>query len=240
MGCRRLLGRGEPGILLVEPKPGRFCADSQMSFDTLAPGYRISEWLLAGQLLQRARLAHLHKVFDCRQALLLGEGPGRFLIPLLQQAPDIKVTCVEQSPGMVRQLKLHLARSGLSRRHVEIVEADIFTWKPVPGSFDLVVACFFLDCFTPDQLEQLTARVGVAATSDARWLVADFNLPDTGWQGRRASILLWLMYRFFRWATALSASHLASPDPYLSQVGFIRRDQRLLSQGLIRSDLWQR
>jgi SAM-dependent methyltransferase len=100
-----------------------------MSFDTLAPYYRIMERVTAGGILQRCRTAFLAETTSCRRALLLGEGPGRFLEELLRANSQVEVTCVERSPRMIAEARRRLNASDLARVH--FVQADALTWQPL-------------------------------------------------------------------------------------------------------------
>jgi len=211
-----------------------------MSFDTLAPYYRTMEAILAGGILQRCRTAFLAEASTSRCALLLGEGPGRFLVELLRVNRAVEVICVEQSPRMIQEALGEVKRNGLDAALVRFEQRDALTWQPPLGVFDLVVTNFFLDCFRPDELERLVAMVAASATDDARWLLADFRLPQHGWRRLRARMVLALMYGFFRCATGLSASRLTPPDGFLEAAGFRRKGQRLANFGLTRADLWLR
>jgi ubiquinone/menaquinone biosynthesis C-methylase UbiE len=209
-----------------------------MSFDTLAPYYRIMERVMAGGVLQRCRTAFLAETAGCRRALLLGEGPGRFLAELLRTSPQVQVTCVERSPRMIEEARRGLSESELAR--VQFVQADALKWQPPGNEFDLVVTNFFLDCFRAEELESLVTKVGVSATKDSRWLLADFCEPETGWRKWRAKAVLAFMYAFFRLATGLSASRLTPLDGFLEAGGFRLASRRLANFGLAHSDLWQR
>ena len=211
-----------------------------MSFDTLAPYYRTLEALLAGGILHRCRTTFLAEAGGCRRALLLGEGPGKFLVELLRANPRVEATCVERSPRMIEQAIRHLERNGLDASRVKFEAHDALAWQPPRATFDLVVTCFFLDCFRPDQAEHLIVKVAESTTNNAQWLLADFQVPATGWRRWRAKILLSLMYQFFRLTTHLPASRLAPPDDYLRTAGFRLRQRRLANFGFIHSDLWQR
>lgn len=211
-----------------------------MSFDTLAPYYRGMEFVTAGGMLQRCRTSFLAETQNCRRALLLGEGPGRFLIELLRANPRVKVSCVERSPRMIEQAVRQLRRRGLNALRVEFHQCDALSWQPPGAEFDLVATHFFLDCFRRDELERLVAGVGRCATLDARWLVTDFRLPPRGWQRWRARAVLALMYAFFRVVTGLSASRLAPADDLMESAGFRRTRQNLANFGLVRAELWQR
>lgn len=211
-----------------------------MSFDTLAPIYRPMEAILAGRVLQLARTCFLDAATPCRKALLLGEGAGRFLLELLQAHPRIEVTCVEQSHGMIRQTRALLERHGIPATRIHFEPVDALQWRPPHGNFDLVASHFFLDCFQPDEIHRLATLVARCTTADARWLLADFRVPDAGWRRLRARAIHRLMYAFFRTVTDLSAARLTPPDRYLSEAGFRLEARRLYSLGLLHSDCWRK
>lgn len=209
-----------------------------MSFDTLAPYYQMMESVTAGGVLQRSRTAFLGETNNSRRALLLGEGPGRFLGKLLRTNPRVDVTCVESSRRMIEEARKRLNESELAR--VEFVQADVLMWQPPHDNFDLVVTNFFLDCFRHEELAGLVAKVAESATKDARWLVTDFREPESGWRRLRGRAVLALMYGFFRVVTGLSASRLTPPDAFLETSGFHLAARRRANFGLIHSDLWAR
>lgn len=209
-----------------------------MSFDTLAPYYRIMETLTAGGILQRCRTSFLAETTSCRRALLVGEGPGRFLEELLRTNSQVEVTCVERSPRMIAEARSRLNASDLARVH--FVQADALTWQPPQSTFDLVVTNFFLDCFRREELAALVSKIAASAAADARWLLADFREPERGWRRWRGRAALALMYGSFRVATGLSASRLTPPDEFLEAGGFRLGARRLANFELAHSDLWRR
>lgn len=209
-----------------------------MNFDRVAPHYdRLERWFSLG-LMHRARTAHLPSIGSCRHALLLGEGPGRFLPLVLKQFTHARVTCIDSSARM-----LDLARDGIpeaDRNRVAFVEADILSWQPISDRFDLIVTNFFLDCFDQDELTQIIPQVSSLATQDASWLVADFNVPRQGFARWRAAFIIGVLYRFFRVATGLSARKLISPEPLLRGAGFQLHRRVEFDHGLVRGDWWVR
>lgn len=209
-----------------------------MSFDSFAPHYRTMETILAGTILQRCRIAFLPHVGNCRQALLLGEGPGRFLVELLTANARIEVVCVEQSPRMIEESRRALRQRGIDLTRVQFVQMDVLEWRPAAESFDLVATHFFLDCFRREEIEQLISTVAKGVKDDAIWLISDFRLPACGWRRRRAWLALQLMYQFFRRTTGISASWLTDPGEPLRQAEFRLSDQRLGNFGFIHSSLW--
>lgn len=209
-----------------------------MSFDRLAPVYRPMEAVLAGDKLQRCRLTHLAKTQSARRALLLGEGHGRFIVPLLQSNSTVQVTCVDASAGMLEQTRQAMQRAGLSAERVQLVHADALSWEPAEPGFDLISTHFFLDCFTSAQLDQLVAKIKSLSAPKAHWLISDFCAPDQGLARIRARLILWSMYRFFRLATKLPASHLTDYTPILEQHGFQLEARAVYEWGLLRGDCW--
>ena len=225
---------------MVEPdfRPRWF--PRRMNFDRLAAIYPWLETLCDGGVMQHCRTAFLPRTRQCRRALVLGEGPGKFLTALLRQQPDLQVTCVEHSAAMIAQTRRRLQAAGLAAARVTFQQMDALDWTPPAEKFDLVVTHFFLDCFRPDQLQSLVPRLAASTTPEALWLLADFRVPERGWTRWRAQVLLALLYAFFKLTTALSASRLTPPEPLLMRAGFRLVDRRLASFGFAHADLWQR
>jgi ubiquinone/menaquinone biosynthesis C-methylase UbiE len=211
-----------------------------MSFDTLAPHYRWMEFVLAGEKLQRCRLAFLDRAADARDVLILGEGPGRFLVECRRRLPHARITCVDSSVRMLAVARRRLATSDLDCERVTFLHADALEWKAAEMSADLLVTHFFLDCFRPDQLHSVIGKLGQIARRNAFWLLADFQTPCTLLSGFRARMILKTMYYFFRVVTRLPAKKLTSPDHSIEQQGFELCQRKESEWGLLRSDLWKR
>jgi len=212
-----------------------------MSFDGIAPHYRWLERLTAGSLLQRCRTAFLERIREARNVLLLGEGRGRFLGAFLDHNPGADITCLDASARM-----LDLARAAAEhhpardKQRIRFVRADILdpSWSSRADRYDAVASHFFLDCFPPDQLARVCRTVSACTRPGASWLISDFCVPEQGWRRVRARCILWMMYRFFRVATGLPATHLTAPDPSLTAAGFDLEKREHFSQGLLHSDVW--
>lgn len=211
-----------------------------MSFDALAPHYRWMEFLAAGNKLQRCRTAFLHKVSASRNALILGEGNGRFLLECRRVLPKGRITCVDASARMLMETRRRLERHGLQLDSIDLVHADALDWTPDAAGFDLIVTHFFLDCFRPDQLDALLAKLAGAANRRATWLLGDFQTPDAGLSRWRARLILWGMHVFFRAVTNIPARKLTAPDPYLAKHNFKLRQRKVSDWGLLHSDWWER
>ena len=210
-----------------------------MSFDRLAPHYRWMEAVLAGRKLQRCRVAWLGEVRDCRRVLIAGVGLGRFLESALRGMRGAEFVCVDASAAMLARARASAQRTGEDAR-VSFVHASLPEWKPERADCDLIVTHFFLDCFPEPQLSQVVARLASAATPDARWLLADFQIPPRGAARLRARLVLALAYAFFRVTTRLAANRLAAPDDALVRNGFRLQRRMTANWNLLHSDVWAR
>ena len=171
-----------------------------MSFDRLAPHYRWLERLLAGEVLQQARVAHLAALDQAENILLVGEGPGRFLQALRARQPAVPITVIDASTKM-----LEVARA-VGSGPTTFIQADLIR-DPLPTSeWDAIVTHCFLDCFAPLSLTQVIEKLARGATPRATWLITDFGLPPSGWRRQRARLAHALMYRTFRIPTRLEAN----------------------------------
>lgn len=208
-----------------------------MSFDAVAPFYRVLETLVFGRALQHARTAMISRLCQPARALVVGEGDGRFLDQFIRQFPACEVTCVDASGAM---LELVRQRLGAAAARVRFLCADVRGPLALHGQFDVIVTHFFLDCFSAAELPPVVENLAAVASSDAQWLLADFTIPPRGPRRQIARALVALMYGFFRLTTGISASELIDPTPALAANGFALSDRKQLAGGMIASELWAR
>jgi ubiquinone/menaquinone biosynthesis C-methylase UbiE len=209
-------------------------------FDSLAKHYDWLELVLAGNKLERCRNTLWDDIPPFENALLVGEGHGKFLASLLWRNPHARVTCVDASEEMLQVARKRLRRRGLPLDRVEFVHAELPAWRPPLACFDLVATHFFLDCFPREQLGAVINALQAAVRPGACWLVSDFQIPRGGLRRLRARVIHRLMYGFFRVATKLPATRLISPRPFLRKYGFIRVRRQEFDWGLLAAELWKR
>lgn len=210
-----------------------------MSFDTLAPHYRWMEAVLAGGKLHHCRTRFLDDL-PARNILLLGEGHGRSLVECRRRFPNAHLTCVDASARMLDQARRNLARHNLTIDRVEFIHTDVLRWAPPAARSDLIATNFFLDCFRAEQVEQIISRLATAATPEANWLLADFQIPRAGWKRLRSRLIIGSLYTFFRVMTRLPAKTLTPPDSFLERAGFTLHRRVESEWGLLHSDWWKR
>jgi ubiquinone/menaquinone biosynthesis C-methylase UbiE len=206
-----------------------------MSFDRLAPFYRVLEAVTAGRKLQRCRLAYLAEIARPQRVLLAGEGHGRVLPTCLAQFPEAKIVVIDSSARM-----LEIARSQVHSERVSFVHADLLTWDPATTSFDLIVTHFFLDCFTPLELEAVVEKLAQFASPAANWLLADFEIAPAGMARLRSRMIVALLYQFFHLVCRLRPRTLTAPDRLLERAGFTRHRRTTWDWGLLKSEWWWR
>lgn len=206
-------------------------------FDGLARVYRTIEFLAFGRDLERARFCLLDRLAGCRDILVLGEGDGRCLARLVRAAPLARIRCVDASGAMLARAAARLTDPA-DRARVSFERADVFALDLPAGRHDAVVTLFFLDCFLPDQVELLVARIRDALRPGAGWLWADFAVP-AGWRRGPARAALRLLYLFFRWRTGLPARALPPAEAILGRAGFRREAEREFRGGFVRAALFR-
>ena len=208
------------------------------SFDRVAGIYRWAEYLALGRLLERTRSQFLPEMAHVRQALVLGDGDGRFAAALLQRAPAVRVHAVDSSAAMLRLLAARCARNGDEGR-LTTEQASVLRARP-QRQCDLVATHFLLDCLSQTEVEQLTKQLAAQLNAGCRWVVSEFGLP----RGRLASLVaaayIRLLYGVFRVLTGLRVSRLPDPQRALAAAGFrrLRRVERL--GGFLYAELWER
>lgn len=208
------------------------------SFDRLACIYERLERLAFGRDLETVRFCHLEHLSGCQRVLILGEGDGRFLAKLLRRFPEMSVECMDASSAMLAKAEGRLStqeRVRVNFRHEDALLAEFGA-----DGYDAVVTLFFLDCFSAEEVAALVSRIQIALRDDARWLWADFALPQRGWRRWRAQAWLRGLYFFFRNQTALTTRKLPPTEALLCTAGFVVRAEESFQAGLLRSAVWIR
>lgn len=206
------------------------------NFDCLAGVYRALEVAAFGGDLARTRFCLLAGLADAESVLILGEGDGRCLERLAALAPQARFHCLDASAAMLARASARLAPD--ARARVTFEQGDARVAPLPPRRYDAVVTLFFLDCFTPEEVRALVARLLPALRPAARWLFADFCLPPAGWRRWRAQVWLGVLYGFFRVTTRLSARRLPPAEEILSAAGFTPQRAETFQHGLLRAVLF--
>jgi Methyltransferase domain len=210
----------------------------QPNFNLIARPYRWLEYLTLGPTLQRCRIHFLPALLNQQQALILGDGDGRFLAQLLTTNRHLQAEAVDTSRTMLDLLEARCAQAtpNLSA-HLQTHHTSALAFTPT-RTCDLVVTHFFLDCLTQPELDSLVARLTPHLAPNALWLVSDFRIP-AGPMRLPATLLVSGLYLAFRLLTGLRTAHLPNHATPLARVGFIPIAQHTSLFGLLITELWQ-
>ncbi len=189
--------------------------------------------------MQRARLAFLSKISTPKKILIVGEGPGSFLVACRKKFPEAAITCLDASSIMLGKTKQTLQLHNISLHDITFLHRDALLWQPQAATYDLIVTHFFLDCFTRDELELLIPILSKAAAKKADWLIADFQIPCARVMKKISQFLVKILYLFFREVADISATELVSSDHLLKKNGFQLLQRKESSKGLLKSDWWR-
>jgi ubiquinone/menaquinone biosynthesis C-methylase UbiE len=210
--------------------------DRPPNFDRIARPYRWLEYLTFGPILEHCRFHFIPEVQEARRALVLGDGDGRFLARMLTTNPTLHADVVDLSPTMLALLRARITRIGAVDR-VTLCCADATAFTP-SGSYDLIVTHFFLDCFTTEQLERLSARIRPHLLPNARWIVSEFAIPS-GPMSLPARFIIRGLYAAFRLLTGLRIHSLPDHAAALAAAGLTVTARHCWLGGLLISELWE-
>ena len=208
---------------------------SPPNFDRLAPIYRWMEFASFGPYLWRCRTTFLTSLVDSRNALVIGDGDGRFTALLLRTNPEIRIDAVDASPAMLEAL---LNRAGPNASRVQTWRADARSFDPPNPPYDLVVTHFFLDCLITEEVRSLAERIREAAASQALWLISEFAIPSGRFGTIIAKPVVSFLYSAFGLLTGLRLRALPDHHHALRDSGFVLVKQRHWLGGLLVSELW--
>ncbi len=235
----------QPSQPLRPPQPARFAAPN---FDPLARLYRWMEYLSFGRTLERCRFHFLDELLDRQQALILGDGDGRFTARLLARSTRLRAHAIDGSRAMLAAL-CRRARTLQASDRLTVELADLRCWtgdslcnrSPQPGGQpDLIVTHFFLDCLTTSEVDRLARCLHGLASDNTLWVVSEFAIPARGWMHPLATVLISALYRAFRLLTGLGPQRLPDYAAALEGSGWRRTQRREQLRGLLVSELWRR
>ncbi|MBW4027058.1 class I SAM-dependent methyltransferase [Acidipila rosea] len=210
----------------------------RLNFDRIARPYRWLEYLSFGPLLERCRFYRLDAAKGCTQALVLGDGDGRFLAKLLASHTNLHAEAADISPAMLKLLQRRVARiDAVQRLRLQCVDIRNFTPE---GHFDFIATHFFLDCLSADEIAALIKRLEPAVEPGAVWIISEFALPHSGLVKWPARIIVRSLYRAFGLLTGLEVRALPPHAHLLRASAFERIDSRAWLGGLLISELWRK
>jgi len=203
------------------------------NFDRIGRVYRWLEYASLGTALTRCRNHFLTQLTGCKQALILGDGDGRFSARLLAANPAIQVEAVDLSGRMLELLRRRSAFAG-SRLTTHLADARSFIATHAP---DLIVTHFLLDCLTQAEVDCLIDRLAGQLVPGGLWVVSEFRIPNgpLHWAARAYIRTLYLAFRVL---TGLRVNRLPDYATPLRNAGLVPIAIHHSLLGLLTTELW--
>ena len=204
------------------------------NFNRIARAYRWMEYASFGHALERCRFSLVTRLQSTHNALVLGDGDGRFLQRLLLENSDVQVDAADASPAMLRLL---IERCGTGR--VVTYCADALTFRVPRAEYDCIATHFFLDCLTSEECATLALRLREHLAPGGSWIVSEFRVPR-GVLRVPAAVLIRMLYVGSRILTGLEVQHLPLYETALRAAGFDVVEEKIFLRGLLVAQVWQR
>lgn len=206
-------------------------------FDAVAAFYDVLARLVYGPALHRAQQAALDAGLPpgAPRVLVIGGGTGWVLGEILRRRPGAHILYLEASPHMLARSRAWLQQH--AARHAAQVEFRLGTEAALrpQEQFDAVLTFFFLDLFTPNRLRGITERLHAALVPGGSWLLADFGPPRRWWH----RLLLWLMYRFFRFSAGIGARQRPPMEAELRRLGLGPQAAGQFFSQMVEASVWR-
>ncbi len=164
-------------------------------YDAVASAYSLGR-------VRAAKHAHLAEIRAGERVLYAGAGTGEEAVAAALRGA--RVAAVDCSPAMLDRLRRRLEAAGA---HAELYPQDFFAHCAPAGGYDVVVAHFVLNVFSPAAMRGALAHLAGQVRPGGRLVVAEFA-PASG--ARLARALARAHFRLVDlvgWAFGLAALH---------------------------------
>lgn len=209
-------------------------------FDRLSKVYDLLVALVYGRALRKAQTCFLDRVKPGSRVLVVGGGTGWFLEALLQTEKVGLVTYVELSRGMLEKSRQRITeRLPEMLSKVEWVEGTVHDLPEEPA-FDLVCTHCFLDLFEGKGLEREVMALQSRMERSGSWYFSDFRYVDKWPMSWISRVMIWGMYRFFRWTCGIQARRLPDFEDVFSRANLQVVERQLWYGGMISSKWYAR
>lgn len=204
-------------------------------FDQLAAFYDPIVHLVFGSSIDRLQEHVIRSLANSKHTLIFGGGTGKILRQCLDRSLALKYTYAEISPAMMTKTKARLKPD--ENQCVQFTHAP---FTETHQAFDLVLFPFVLDCFSDAEIQSTLHQTKAHLTEKGQLVLIDFNqehgtaYEKTHWK----EAFIWLLYRFFRVFTRISANRLPSFHSIMNDSGFTKSDEHYRYNGWIQATVW--
>ncbi|MEQ9186252.1 MAG: class I SAM-dependent methyltransferase [Cryomorphaceae bacterium] len=205
-------------------------------FDQLAAVYDPIVHLVFGSSIALLQEQVIRSLPPSKHTLILGGGTGAVLRQCLDRSLALEYTYAEISSSMISKTKARLKRNEHQYIH--------FTSAPFSGvnqTFDLVIFPFVLDCLTTAEVNSTLLQTKTHLSANGQIVLFDFNqehgtaYKKTVWK----EVFIWLLYRFFRAFTHISAHRLPSFHSIMDDAGYTKCEEHYRYNGWVQATVWK-
>lgn len=207
--------------------------DKRNNYNRVAGIYDRLAGIIFGSAISRSQFSLLRYPLPGPRVLIAGGGTGALLEELGKtEAIPLQITFVELSERM-----LHKAQKRNAGIHEVRFICGAAEQLNTGHSFDVIITPFLFDNFTPGKAREVFSHLDNMLAPGGTWLFTDFCIyPDSPWWH---SLLLRLMYCFFKILAAVEANHL--PDTgSLFATGYACEKELFFYRNFIRSALYRK
>ena len=200
-------------------------------FNRIAPYYDSLTGLIFRKAILKSQLEFLKFIPPDSTVLILGGGTGAILPYLLDCNPTRRILYIEASSEMLK-----LAERNVPPEFTAQIEFVHGTHDSLPEGmmFDAIITNFFLDLFPDEEVGTICKMLVSRLRQHGLWLISDFVKGDKWWHG----MMLWTMYRFFRFISGIKGSRLPFWEQHLETEGLQTTAFRSFFRGFIKSVLY--
>ena len=190
----------------------------------------------SGKIIVKSQVSQIKNLPYCSKALLIGEGTGSFLKELATSGKALHIVYLDISEGMCQlaQKKLKITN------HATQIEYRIGSFEQLAEGeyFDLISTNYFLDVFTPEQLDVYIPLLSSHLKKDGIWYCTDFYKPSKlRVKDYLFKPILSVLYLFFRAICRLPAKKLPPSFEKLAMYGLKEDSAKFFLGGLIKSSI---
>ena len=178
------------------------------NFNLIAPFYDVVKRLVFGRKLESAERYFTSQIKEGERVLIIGGGHGSVIEAL---PVNCSIDYLEFSTDMIRQ-----AKERSKDRNVRFIRGD-FLVTELKQRYDWVIASFFLDVFSEENLVLACERLFRLLPNHGHVIVTDFAKATNV----HAKLLLWLMHMFFRIVAKLESKSIQPIRLRMEEAGFV-------------------
>lgn len=197
-------------------------------FNAIAPYYDLLASIVFGRQLEKAQTTFLDQIKPESYVLIVGGGTGK-VIEWLPNNHNLHIDYVELSEKMLLKAK----KRDTKGNEFEFICSDAME---VQGNYDLIIANFFLDCFSEKGIVGVLDHLKKVLKPEGKLLVTDFYPTESSSQ----KLLIRLMHIFFRTFSKLQASRLMNIHEEIKKSAFETKEIQFFREGTIFSAVYEK